>query len=77
MRGAGSYHFALREKIKGFETLKDIRAKGLVYESAAGVDHSTFGRPRDATVSTQVYHDARRSQNGLRRRLHRRREALL
>ena len=44
-RGAGSYHFALREKIKGFETLKDIRDKGLVYESAAGVDHSTFGRP--------------------------------
>ena len=31
-RGAGSYHFTLREKLKGFESIKSIQDKGLVYE---------------------------------------------
>ena len=31
-RGAGSYHFALREKLKGFESIKELNDKGLVYE---------------------------------------------
>ena len=31
-RGAGGYHFALREKLKGFESIRDISDKGLVYE---------------------------------------------
>ncbi len=31
-RGAGGYHFALREKLKGFESIKHIRDQGLVYD---------------------------------------------
>ena len=31
-RGAGGDHFALREKLKGFESIKDLRDAGLVYE---------------------------------------------
>ena len=45
-RGAGSYHFALREKIKGFETLKAIRDKGLVYEWPPALIIQLSGAPR-------------------------------
>ena len=70
-------HKIVTGRLKGFETLKDIRDKGLVYESAAGVDHSTFRAPRDATVSTQVYHDAGRPEDGFCGGFDRSGEALL
>jgi extradiol dioxygenase family protein len=43
-RGAGSYHYVLREKIKGFETLKEIKDKGLVYDyvTTLGVHKTAF-----------------------------------
>ena len=43
-RGAGGYHFALREKLKGFESIRDIRDKGLVYEytTTLGVQKTAF-----------------------------------
>ena len=31
-RGAGGYRFALREKLKGFESIKELRDQGLVYD---------------------------------------------
>ena len=43
-RGAGGYHFALREKLKGFESIKDLRDAGLVYDytTTLGVRKTAF-----------------------------------
>ena len=43
-RGAGGYHFALREKLRGFESIRDLRDAGLVYEyvTTLGVHKTAF-----------------------------------
>jgi len=43
-RGAGGCHFALREKLKGFESIKELRDAGLVYEytTTLGVQKTAF-----------------------------------
>ena len=43
-RGAGGYHFALREKLKGFESIKDMKDQGLVYDyvTTLGVQKTAF-----------------------------------
>ena len=53
-RGAGGYHFALREKLKGFESIKDLRDAGLVY------DYVTTLNVRKTAFAVDSIEDAKR-----------------
>jgi len=43
-RGAGGDHFALREKLRGFESIKEMKDAGLVYDyvTTLGVQKTAF-----------------------------------